>query len=201
MLTKRTAASLVQLFRALSQDAVRLLLIKHLNTDPEPYSVDHLLRIVISAKPDELTGLLIEVVGGSTVIRTDAPTKYVFDGRHADLCGHLRADGFAVVEDSLVRLASDCRARRPDKRLPRRYACRQWPRSRRLRSPIYFANRRPASARPNRISTMQQRKPESHLRRWPAAPPQRSPHLVGKLHPMTPGETLWRSFVARNSSP
>ena len=104
MLTNRTAASLVQLFRALSQDAVRLLLIKHLNTDPKPFTVDHLLKIVISAKSDELTGLLIEVVGGSTAIRTDAQTKYVFDGRHADLCGHLRADGFAVVEDSLVRL-------------------------------------------------------------------------------------------------
>ena len=104
MLTNRSAAGLVQLFGALSRDAVRLLLIKHLNADPEPFTVDHLLHIVTTAPADELTGLLVEIVGGRTVIRADAPTKYVFDARHADLCGQLRADGFDVVEDALVRL-------------------------------------------------------------------------------------------------
>ena len=104
MLTNQTAAGLVQLFRALSQDAVQLLLIKHLDTNPEPYTVGNLLDIVTSAQPDAMAGLLVELVGGSTVVRADAPTKYVFDGRLADLRGRLRADGFEVVEDALVRL-------------------------------------------------------------------------------------------------
>ena len=51
-----------------------------------------------------MTGLLVELIGGCTEIRADAPTKYVFDARHADLRGQLRADGFEVVEDALVRL-------------------------------------------------------------------------------------------------
>ena len=51
-----------------------------------------------------MAGLLVELVGGSTGIRTDAPTKYVFDGRLIDLGRRLRADGFEVIEDALVRL-------------------------------------------------------------------------------------------------
>ena len=104
MLTNRTASSLVQLFGALSQDAVRLLLFKHLDANPEPFTAEHHLRIVTTAPADKLTGLLVEIVGGRTVIRADAPTKYVFEARHAELCGQLRADGFDVVEDALVRL-------------------------------------------------------------------------------------------------
>ena len=104
MLTNQTAAGLVQLFDALSQDAVRLLLIKHLDTDPAPFTVDNLLYIVTSAQPDAMAGLFVELVGGRTAVRANAPTKYVFDGRLTDLRRRLRADGFDVVEDALVRL-------------------------------------------------------------------------------------------------
>ena len=102
MLTNQTAAGLVQLFDALSQDAVRLLLIKHLDTAPAPFTVDNFLYIVTSAQPDAMTGLLVELVGGSTAVSANAPTKYVFDGRLTDLRRRLRADGFEVVEDALA---------------------------------------------------------------------------------------------------
>ena len=104
MLTNQTLAGLVHLLRSLSQDAVRLLFIKHLNVNPLPCTTDNLLDIAASARPDAMAGLLIELIGGQTEIRDDAPKKYVFDGRLADLRGRLRADGFEVVEDALVRL-------------------------------------------------------------------------------------------------
>jgi hypothetical protein len=104
MLTNQTAAGLVQLLRAISPDAVRLLLIKHLNCDPSPFTTDTLFHIVRAAEADDMAGLLVELVGGRTALRADAPTKYVFDGRLADFRGRLRADGFEVVEDALVRL-------------------------------------------------------------------------------------------------
>ena len=104
MLTNRTKATLVQFFGALSHDAVRLLLIKHLNADPNPFTIDICFNILASAQPDAMAGLLVEIVAGRTEIRADAHRKYVFDARHTDLRRQLRADGFDVVEDSLVRL-------------------------------------------------------------------------------------------------
>lgn len=104
MLTNRTTATLVQLFHALSPYAVRLLFIKHLDADPNPPTIDNLFYLLSSAPPDNLTGLLVEIVGSRRTIRADAPTKYVFDDRHADLLRQLRSDGFDVVEDALVRL-------------------------------------------------------------------------------------------------
>src|SRR5262245_38943905 len=101
MLTNQTLAGLVQVLRALSEDAVRLLFIKHLNRDPSPVTTSNLLDIAASAGPDAVAGLLVELVGGQTGVRADAPTKHVFDGRLADLRGRLRADGFEVGEDAL----------------------------------------------------------------------------------------------------
>lgn len=104
MLSNQTAAGLVQLLSALSQDAVRLLLIKHLNADPSPFTTTTLLYIVRSAPSDGMAGLLAELLGGGTAVRSDAPVKYVFDGRLRDFRARLRADGFDVLEDALIRL-------------------------------------------------------------------------------------------------
>ena len=104
MLTNKTAAGLVQLLQALSQDDVRLLLFKHLDIDLNAYRIDTLLRIVTSSCPEGLAGLIVEVAGGSTEVRANAPRKYVFDKRHEHFCGLLRSDGFEVLEDSLGRL-------------------------------------------------------------------------------------------------
>jgi hypothetical protein len=51
-----------------------------------------------------MAGLLVELVNGNTAVRANAPTKYVFDGRLADLRARLRVDGFEVINDALVRL-------------------------------------------------------------------------------------------------
>jgi hypothetical protein len=77
---------------------------KHCEYDIEDASTDILLRAAREAPADQMAGLLVELLSNSTAIREDAPTKYVYDARLADLRGHLRADGFEVLEDALVRL-------------------------------------------------------------------------------------------------
>jgi hypothetical protein len=104
MLTNQTRVALIQLLQAVSPETVRLLVIKHLDFDPPRITTDVLLEALGSAGDEALTGLLVEVVGGTTAIRADAPRKGVFDARHADLRGRPRADGFEVVEDSLTQL-------------------------------------------------------------------------------------------------
>ena len=74
MLTKQTLAGLIQLLQSISQDAVRLLFIKHLNWDPSPFTTNNLLDIVASSPPDAMAGLLVELISDSTAIRADAPT-------------------------------------------------------------------------------------------------------------------------------
>jgi hypothetical protein len=104
MLTNQTRATLVQLLRAVSPEAVRLLLIKHLDHDPSSMTTTDLLDITAAAGPEQMAGLLVELLNDRTAVRADAPTKYVFDGRLADLRRRLRADGFEVVDDVLTRL-------------------------------------------------------------------------------------------------
>ena len=104
MLTNQTRASLVQLLQALSEDAIFLLMLKHLDCNLMSSDVHNLLEAVSAAEPDKLAGLLVELVGGKTAIRSDAPTKHVFDGRLKDLASRLRADGYEVIEDALSRL-------------------------------------------------------------------------------------------------
>jgi len=104
MLTNQTRTTLVQLLNALSPDAVHLLLVKHLDLEIWPITTHHLLDAVSDASPEGLAGLLVELLGGKTAIRKDAPTKYVFDGRLSDLTGRLLADGYEVFKDALVRL-------------------------------------------------------------------------------------------------
>ena len=104
MLTNRTRAAVVQLLQSLSPDAVQLLVLKHLDQHRSRFTTDDLLDLLHYASPESIAGLLTELIGGRTAIRTDAPTKYVFDGRLDDLKGNLRADGFEVIEDALTRL-------------------------------------------------------------------------------------------------
>ena len=103
MLTNQTRATLVQLLRAISPEAVHLLFLKHFNYD-RLLTTSDMLDAVSVAPPDKMAGLLVALLSGATAVRADAPTKYVFDGRLADLRGRLRADGFEVIEDALVRL-------------------------------------------------------------------------------------------------
>lgn len=104
MLTNQTRATLVQLLDAISPEAVHLLLIKHLDTEVWPISTHRLLDALSEASADALAGLLVELLSDQTSIRTNAPTKYVYDGRLKDLSRRLRADGYDVLEDVLVRL-------------------------------------------------------------------------------------------------
>jgi hypothetical protein len=104
MLTNQTRASLVQLLQAISPSAVRLLLLKHLDFDRQGYDTNTLLTVTAAAQPEQMAGLLIELVAGTTSIRADAPTTYVFDNRVRDLRARLRADGYEVIEDALTRL-------------------------------------------------------------------------------------------------
>ena len=104
MLTNQTRATLVQVFQALSPDAVQLLLLKHLDRDLWPITTHALLELAETAGPEQMAGLLVELLTGNTAVRANAPTKYVFDGCLADLRARLRADGFEVLEDALVRL-------------------------------------------------------------------------------------------------
>lgn len=104
MLTNSTRASLVQLLVALSPNAIRLLMLKHLNIDQQSYDTSTLLEITRVANPEQMAGLLVELIAGTTSIRCDAPTKYVFDNRLSDLRARLRADGYGVINDAITRL-------------------------------------------------------------------------------------------------
>lgn len=104
MLTNQTRAALVQLLQSISPNGVRLLFLKHFNIDQQYYDTDSLLQLTSSATPEEMTGLLVELVGGQTAIRADAPAKHVFDARIGELARRLRADGFEVIKDALCRL-------------------------------------------------------------------------------------------------
>lgn len=104
MLTNQTRATLVQVLLAVSSDAVRLLLLKHFDRDLWPITTHDLLELASAAGPEQMAGLLVELLTGNTAVRADAPTKYVFDGRLVDLRARLRTDGFDVLEDALVRL-------------------------------------------------------------------------------------------------
>lgn len=95
---------MVQLLQTISMEPLHLLLIKHLDRHVWPISAHGLLEALSSAKPEEIAGLLIELLSNKTGVRSDAGQKYVFDERLADLRGRLRADGFEVIEDALVRL-------------------------------------------------------------------------------------------------
>jgi hypothetical protein len=104
MLTNQTRAALVQLLQAISPDAIRLLLLKHLGQDIWPIDTHKLLYVLNGADAEGMAGLLVELLAGRTAVRADAPRKFVFDGRLDDFRGRLRADGFEVIEDALVRL-------------------------------------------------------------------------------------------------
>lgn len=104
MLTNQTRGSLVQLLLSIAPSSVRVLLVKHLNVDIWPIDAHSLLDVTADTAPEEMTGLLVEVVGGATSVRADAPTKNVFDGRLDDLTRRLHTDGFQVIEEALVRL-------------------------------------------------------------------------------------------------
>lgn len=104
MLTNRLRANLVQLLQAISPESVRLLLLKHLDRDLWPINIDDLLEIAAAAEPAAMTGLLVELLSGNTAVRAEAPIKHVFDSRLANFGANLRADGYEVIEDALVRL-------------------------------------------------------------------------------------------------
>lgn len=104
MLTSQTRATLVQVLQSISPDAVRLLLLKHLDQDLWPVTTHALLELTANAASESVAGLLVELLSGNTAVRAEAPTKYVFDGRLADLRARLRADGFEVIEDGLLRI-------------------------------------------------------------------------------------------------
>ena len=104
MLTNQSNVALVQLLQSLSADAIRLLFLKHLNESRVDTTSHTLLTLVNYATPDQLVGLLAELLTDRTAIRTDAPTKYVFDARRDELRRCLRADGFAILDGGLTRL-------------------------------------------------------------------------------------------------
>ena len=104
MLTHRTRATLVQTLQALSQDGIRLLLLKHFDWELQHPTVDKLLKAVSRAGRDEMTGLLVELLGNATKVRAYATTKHIYDSRLAELRGCLRADGLEFSNDSLVQL-------------------------------------------------------------------------------------------------
>lgn len=104
MLTNQTRAALVQLLESISWSAIRLLILKHMNLDHQHFDTSTLLDLTAAATPEEMTGLLVELVGGTTAIRADAPTKHVFDARVGELRRRLRTDGFEVIEGALTRL-------------------------------------------------------------------------------------------------
>lgn len=104
MLTNQTRAALVHLLESISPSGLRLLFLKHMNLDQQYFSSSTLHDLAVSASPDEMTGLLVEVVGGATAIRADAPSKKVFDARVGELRQRLRTDGFDIVGDALIRL-------------------------------------------------------------------------------------------------
>ena len=104
MLTHRTRATLVQTLQALSQDGVRLLLLKHLNWEVKYPNLDTLLEAVSEAGPDKMAGILVELLGNATNMRAYATTKHIYDSRLTELQRCMRADGLRVTDDSLVQL-------------------------------------------------------------------------------------------------
>ena len=104
MFTVATQATLVQTLEALSQEAIRLLSLKHLGRDLEYPTTEGLLSAVAGAKLDQMAGLLIELLSNNTNVRADARVKHTYDSRLEDLERHLRADGFRLENGSLQRL-------------------------------------------------------------------------------------------------
>ena len=104
MLSIRTIAGLVQLLRSFVCRRREAFVPETPRCGPYAFTIDDFCHVLSTASPDALTGLLVEIIGGTTAIRADAPTKYVFDGRLADFRRQLRSDGFEVVDDTLVRL-------------------------------------------------------------------------------------------------
>jgi hypothetical protein len=104
MLTNRTRAGLVQVLQSISNDACRLLLLKHLDLDIHAISPHYLLQAFARAHVEQVASLLIELIGNTTSIRTEAPTKYVFDSRLADLQRLLELDGYELLDGSIIRV-------------------------------------------------------------------------------------------------
>ncbi|HVT37652.1 MAG TPA: hypothetical protein VHE78_01285 [Gemmatimonadaceae bacterium] len=92
------------MLRSLSTDAIRILLVKHFDRDLKALAAANLLDTVAGGSVDEITSLLIELIGDTASIRTDAPTKYVFDQRLEELQRLLRSDGYEFFEGAIVRL-------------------------------------------------------------------------------------------------
>jgi hypothetical protein len=104
MLTNATRATLVQVLEALKQPTVKLLFIKHLDVEPYGFATETLLTELAVANAPAVAGLLVELLADQTAVRADAPVKTVYDKRLEDLRRRLRADGYELVEDGLVRL-------------------------------------------------------------------------------------------------
>ena len=103
MLTNQSRSALVSLLKALSPGAITLLLIKHLDRDLDQ-DIDTLLAYTSGVPEERMVDLLLELLTDRSSIRTDAPTKYVFDKRLEELRRCLRADGYEVIDNSLTRL-------------------------------------------------------------------------------------------------
>lgn len=99
----RTLAALAQLLSSLRHDAVPVMLAKcgidswHLDGQ------EVLLARLQASSSEALLELMTELCARKRSARADAPTKYVFDDRYAELQRCLNLDGWVMRDDALLR--------------------------------------------------------------------------------------------------
>ncbi len=104
--SRRTLTSVAQVLTALVGDAAALLIYKHLafRKDDYPNGALGYLQALETADDDSVMQLVGELARESSAIRSDAPTKYVFDGRWREFERWLLHDGWLIEDGQLVRL-------------------------------------------------------------------------------------------------
>ena len=103
---RQVYAATAQALGALSNDAARTLLYKHLGVEnPDTGMMAH-VGIMTESGDDAVGGLIAELVAHRNQLRHNAPTRHVFDSRVEDLARWLFHDGWSVDDGRLVALGA-----------------------------------------------------------------------------------------------
>jgi len=106
MFSRQTVAAIAQLLTSLDPSFRLTLLYKHPGTTREdvPNKVLGLMETLVYGGDDGIFDLVKEFVTNQSSIRTEAPTRYVFDERFEDLEKWLLYDGWRIEERRLIRV-------------------------------------------------------------------------------------------------
>jgi hypothetical protein len=102
MFSHHILGTAVQVLSSIRAEASTVILYKHLGYRPWPPGEMQFLQALEDAADNVTAAILIDIVSNAGSNRADAPTKYVYDERMADLRAWMGHDGLEIVDGNLI---------------------------------------------------------------------------------------------------